>query len=103
MGNEETTEYATVPVGQFKPNPWGFYDMAGNVSEWQRDRWQDSYEGLTSSDPVGPAMGDDRVLGGGNSWIYGAPDNLHVANRSYADPTLREEDIGFRVVRPPRS
>ena len=56
----------TVEIGQFSANPWGFFDMHGNVWEWVHD-WKANYPGGALTDPVGPASGSHRVLRGG-SW-----------------------------------
>jgi formylglycine-generating enzyme required for sulfatase activity len=55
----------THPVGQKLPNPWGLYDMQGNVREWCQDWWSDSLPGGIALDPQGPAAGSFRVLRGG--------------------------------------
>ena len=52
------------PVGQKSPNPWGLYDMHGNIPEWCQD-WAGDYPGGTAIDPQGPAAGSFRVIRGG--------------------------------------
>ena len=52
----------TVEIGQFSANPWGFFDMHGNVWEWVHD-WKANYPGGALTDPVGPASGSYRVYG----------------------------------------
>lgn len=58
----------TSPVRSFDPNPWGLYDMTGNVLEWVQDRWHDDYNGAPD-DGSAWEIGDSpyRVLRGG-SW-----------------------------------
>ena len=61
-------------VGRYPANPWGFYDMLGNVEEWTNDRYASSYPTGNVSDPEGPGSGTtDRVKRGG-AWNTSAPD-----------------------------
>jgi formylglycine-generating enzyme required for sulfatase activity len=57
------------PVGSFPPNPYGLFDMSGNVEEWCRD-WYDTryYSHSPLTDPTGPARSWGRVVRGGNYW-----------------------------------
>jgi formylglycine-generating enzyme required for sulfatase activity len=89
----------THPVGQIKPNPWGLYDLYGNIWEWCEDGWHKYYKGA----PVdGTAWNDNhvqsqrRVIRGG-SWGNN-PQNCRSASRLYDNFDRRHYNNGFRVV-----
>jgi len=86
----------TSPVGSFKPNAWGLYDMIGNALDWCND-WYGTYPDGEVIDPQGPAVGPARVLRGG-SWYSQLPRYCRCANRGNGAPDYRDFNLGFRVV-----
>jgi len=88
----------TAPVGKFKPNAFGLFDMHGNAWQWCADRYgADYYAKCPADDPTGPDSGDDRVHRGG-SW-YGRPFSARSAKRFRNWPDFRLNVVGFRVAR----
>lgn len=87
------------PVGSFRGNRLGLYDMTGNVSEWCRD-WYGRYPMGIVTNPSGPWRGTDRVKRGG-SW-FNFPYDLRVAKRDHAVPAYSDFSLGFRVAMTPR-
>jgi formylglycine-generating enzyme required for sulfatase activity len=96
----QTGQYrkATMPVESFKPNPWGLYQMHGNVWEWCADNWHENYRDAPEDASVWQG-GDDRrrVLRGG-CW-YSYPQYLRSAWRVWYNNEFRFDGIGFRVAR----
>jgi len=86
----------TLPVGQFKPNAWGLYDMHGNVSEWCAN-WYYCYQWHEVS-PTGPAQGLNHVVRGGCWWI--SVDFQRSAERDVVEPNYKSYMTGFRLCMP---
>ena len=87
-------------VGRKKPNPWGLYDMHGNVWEWVQDWYKENYyQNSPAADPKGPSSGLIRVYRGG-SWRSFAR-SLRSAVRNDDLPGIRDSSIGFRLLRTP--
>jgi len=103
----ENSEGRTHPVGQKKPNPWGLYDMHGNVWEWVQDEWHYGYEGApTDGSAWEDGNGAFRVFHGGAWFNYAR--YCRSAYRDYRDPGIirfrdpgisRFRGLGFRLLR----
>lgn len=85
----------TVAVKSLPANPWGLYEMHGNVWEWCSD-WYDDYPTMPVSDPTGSETGSCRVLRGGSWSNHGW--RTRSANRGWYAPVNRDNYIGFRIV-----
>ena len=83
-------------VGSFKPNPFGLYDMGGNVHQWVADCWHNNYQGAPSD---GSAWVENdcssRVIRSG-SW-KNDPSYVRSSNRDHYDATVRYPTHGLRV------
>jgi formylglycine-generating enzyme required for sulfatase activity len=91
----------TSPVGSFRPNEFGLYDMAGNVGEWVEDCYHDTYRDAPTDgsavETCMPKFHNARVMRGG-AW-NGIPAWLRSASRDVEVPSLRADSFGFRVAR----
>ncbi len=115
--HHDNSEEKYQKVGTKKPNPWGLYDMHGNVMEWTADQFVPDYfqrlQGPAANPFVRPETLYPRCVRGGG-WDSG-PDRLRSAYRLGSDPTWQQQDpqlpksiwyltdtpwLGFRICRP---
>ena len=101
----------TSPVGRYQPNPWGIYDMHGNVAEWCVDLWHPSYDNAPKdgsawtedeeessySEPQALINSSMRVVRGG-SWLDSV-EKLRSAARSRQSLGMSHKGLGFRCAR----
>ena len=105
-GNEEpaAVEYfsgpwkSPRPVGQWRPNGYGLFNMGDNVHEWCLDWYAEDYYAVSpEKNPAGPGEGTRRVSRGG-SWRHQIKAS-RAAHRSSLPPDYRYTDYGYRIVR----
>ncbi|MBI4660582.1 MAG: formylglycine-generating enzyme family protein [Verrucomicrobia bacterium] len=94
-GNSGST---THPVGLKRPNPWGLYDMHGNVWEWCLDHWSSS--GSNERPEIATRRESALRAARGGSWLYDGR-FCRSANRDDYFKSNRCSDVGFRVVLAP--
>ncbi|MCA9542479.1 MAG: formylglycine-generating enzyme family protein, partial [Myxococcales bacterium] len=87
----------THPVAQMAANPWGLFDVHGNVREWCVD-WLGNYPAEPQTDPLGAPRGEDRVVRGGS--FGDSADGARSAGRVRWRPWFRDGHVGFRLARP---
>jgi formylglycine-generating enzyme required for sulfatase activity len=89
------------PVGSFPPNPFGLYDMLGNVWEWTDDCFLANYQNASTDISAEVKDGDCRVRDiRGGSW-HNYPNVLRAAIRYSLPVGMRSSSLGFRVARMP--
>ncbi len=93
-------EFETAKVASYPANPWGLFDMHGNVWEWCRDGLRE-YQGVDELDPEGPQGISSRAARGG-SWI-GRAQIARCASRGQDGRGSRYRALGFRVALRSRS
>jgi formylglycine-generating enzyme required for sulfatase activity len=97
-GGADKGPYLEVPckVGSYKANPYGLFDMHGNVGEWCWDWYdKDYYARSPAKDPPGPATGRYRVIRGGNCYLGGRA--CRSAERRTGGESFQSGLVGFRV------
>ncbi len=85
------------PVGSFRANPFGIYDLLGNVAEWTCSRYDASYSGAENRCYRGSDGEVVRVIRGG-AWNT-SPRQTRVSVRRYESPNYKQGGIGFRLIR----
>ena len=99
-GSRENAGQDHAPAGGKRPNPWGLYDMHGNVAEWCNDFYSETYEPeREATDPRGPTSGEERVLRGG-SWAS-SDAACRSSARASEDARLRRRLLRIRNLRIP--
>lgn len=95
MAGYEDGAVTTAPVGSYEANPFGLFDMTGNVAEWTADRYDGFYYRKSPErNPTGPPSGDYRMIRGG-SWsdaLFG----IRPTVRDGGALTKRDTRTGFR-------
>jgi len=98
--NYDKKKNGTVNIGSSPQNPFGLYDMSGNVREWCLDKYSVNYYNTSPEknpyNKLSPELPDDRVLRGG-SFNSSGPECMS-SSRDHSNPNLYDNQTGFRVV-----
>jgi formylglycine-generating enzyme required for sulfatase activity len=92
------SDHHTHPVGEKKPNPFGLYDIHGNVSEWVEDCYHDGYRGAPSDGSAWLSGNCTRRVARGGSWLDRAR-SLRSATRDWYIVDQGHDNLGLRVAR----
>ncbi|MCD4784944.1 MAG: formylglycine-generating enzyme family protein [Candidatus Eremiobacteraeota bacterium] len=87
----------THSVGQKQPNPWGLYDMHGNVWEWVRDRWHSDYDGAPTDGSAWEGGSSSFLVARGGGWGSYAK-YCRSVNRGGDLPAFSNVSFGFRLL-----
>lgn len=98
-GSKGEYRKSTLKANAFESNPWGLYNVHGNVWEWVQDGWHRDYKGAPNDGREWKEGADltQRVVRGG-SWVN-EPRNLRSADRYMYSPGYSGKNVGFRLVR----
>jgi formylglycine-generating enzyme required for sulfatase activity len=88
----------TISVESLAPNPWGLYQVHGNINEWTEDCWHGNYVGAPIDGSAWPSTDCDFRVNRGGAW-NNAPESLRAAVRNEDSPDYRTSSLGFRVAR----
>lgn len=86
----------TSPVGSFKPNAFGVYDTAGNVTQWVQDTWNATFNGAPTNGSAWETGDPRRKVMRSGSW-FNKPSLQHSGYRNGDAPYTRNVKIGFRI------
>lgn len=88
----------TAEVGKYRPNPYGLYDIYGNVGEWVQDCWNETYQGAPTDGSAWESGDCSMRVFRGALW-FGAPWSMRSAFRIANSSELGGEGGGFRIAR----
>ncbi len=88
----------TTNVGKYQPNPFGLYDILGNVREWVADCHHAGYQGAPADGKVWDEPSCEKRIVRGGAWIDGAA-TTRAAYRHPEEPGFRNYQVGFRIAR----
>lgn len=94
----ENSGTKTHPVARKNPNPWGLFDIHGNVWEWVSDKFHENYLGAPSDGTSWQDADIPDIVSRGGSW-YCTPDFCRSASRFKRKPDNNLGNLGFRVLR----